>query len=123
MSTFSYPIEIGDSTGERFERIEALVDTGASFTVVPASMLARLRVVPSRRLPFELADGRVSEMDVGQTWIRIDGQSVIRLVVFGSDESRALLGADVLQGLLLAVDPVGERLVPTRGLLMTAQPL
>src|SRR2546425_2918601 len=113
MSTFSYPVEIGDPTGERFERLDALVDTGASFTVVPASLLARLSVVPSRRLPFELADGGVAEMDVGQTWIRVDGQSVIRMVIFGSDTSRALLGADVLQGLLLAVDPAAERLVPT----------
>src|SRR2546425_12214153 len=105
MSTFSYPVEIGDPTGERFERLDALVDTGASFTVVPAGLLARLSVSPTRRLPFELADGGVAEMDVGQTWIRIDGQSVIRMVDFGSDGGLARLGAGVLHGRRLARDP------------------
>lgn len=45
MGTFSVLIEVGNPGGNRFEGLEALVDTGATYTVVP-SRLARL--VPGR---------------------------------------------------------------------------
>jgi hypothetical protein len=43
---------------------------------------------------------------------------VITLVVFGEAETKPLLGAYALEGLRLAPDPVGRRLVPVPGLLM-----
>jgi predicted aspartyl protease len=48
----------------------------------------------------------------------VNGQAEIRLVVFGNEGEEPLLGADTLEGLLLSVDPVKHRLVPTPGLLM-----
>ena len=38
MGTFNVAIEIGDPAGQRFETIEALVDTGADYTVLPMSV-------------------------------------------------------------------------------------
>ena len=52
-------------------------------------------------------------MDIGQAWATVDGDSVVTLVVFGGDDAPALLGAYTLEGLVLAVDPVEQRLVPT----------
>jgi len=118
MGTFSVDIELGDEAAERFETLSALVDTGATYTVVPRSVLERLAVEPRERAPFLLADGRSVEQDIGQTWIRVDGKSVVTRVVFGEDESRTLVGAYALEGLLLAPDPVGKKLVPVEGLLM-----
>ena len=117
MGTFSVPVEIGDHQGQRYERIEALVDTGSTLTVAPASLLRRLGVSPRLRGPFRLADRRRVEMDVGQTWIRVDGQELITLIVFGP-EDQYILGAYALEGLRLAADPVGRRLVPVDWLLM-----
>ena len=119
MGTFRHPVEVGDPVGERFERIEALVDTGATYTVVPASLLERLGVEPIRRSPFSLADGRLVEKDVGQTWLQVDGQRIITPVVFGAEGEEPLLGAVTLESLLLSVDPVGQQLVPVPGLMMT----
>ena len=34
MGVFSTPIEIGDPRGTRFEQVDALVDTGATFTML-----------------------------------------------------------------------------------------
>ena len=123
MGTFQVEIEIGDPQGERYERVSALVDTGSTYTVVPRPLLEQLGVVPRERMPFRLADGRVVEEDVGQTWIRIDGRSVVTLVVFGEEGASSLLGAYALEGLLLAPDPVGRRLVRVEGLLMISQQL
>jgi carbon-monoxide dehydrogenase small subunit len=119
MGTFQVEIEVGDPQGERWERVPALVDTGATYTVLPRSLLERLEVTPHTSTPFRFADGRSVEQRVGQTWLRVDGRSVITLVVFGGDETTRLLGAYALEGLLLAPDPVGRRLVPVEGLLMT----
>jgi clan AA aspartic protease len=118
VATFPVGIEIGSPDGTRYERVDTLVDTGASYTTVPASALRNLGVPVHDQVTFILADGRRVQRDVGQTWIRIDGRSVITLVVFGDDNAEALLGAYTLQGLLLGVDTPNERLVPVPGLLM-----
>jgi len=67
---------------------------------------------------FTLADGRQAEHDIGHGWIRVDGRTVITLVVFGEAAAEPLLGAYALEGLRLAPDPVGRRLMPVPGLLM-----
>jgi clan AA aspartic protease len=118
LGTFRVTIEVGNPEGSQFESVRALVDTGASYTTVPASLLRGLGVPVHSRVNFILADGRRIARDVGQTWIRIDGKAVISLVVFGDEGTDALLGAYTLQGLLLGVDTPNERLVPVPGLLM-----
>lgn len=118
MGTFSVPIEIGDPSGDRYKPVDALVDTGASYTTLPASLLRDLAVPVHDRVTFILADGRRIQRDVGRTWVRIDGKSEITLVVFGDESSDSLLGAYTLQGLLLSVDTANERLVSVPGLMM-----
>ena len=118
MGTFRADIEIGSPDGSRFETFRALVNTRARLTTLPGSVLRELGVAADRQLTFILADGRRIRRDVGQTWLRIDGQSVMTLVVFGDEGIEPLLGAYSLQGLMLAVDTPNERLVSTDGLLM-----
>ena len=118
MGTFRADIEIGSPDGSRFETFRALVNTRARLTTLPGSVLQELGVVADRQLPFILADGRRIHRDVGRTWLRIDGQAEITLVVFGDEGIEPLLGAYSLQGLMLAVDTPNERLVSTDGLLM-----
>ncbi|MBM3946367.1 MAG: hypothetical protein FJ315_03060 [SAR202 cluster bacterium] len=118
MGTFRVTIGVGDPPGQRYEPVDALVDTGATYTTLPASFLRQLRVVPHTRDTFELADGRLVEQDIGRTWVRIDGRSEIVLVVFAGEGARPLLGAFTLEALRPGVDPVRRRLVPVRGLLM-----
>jgi aspartyl protease family protein len=47
MATFRVTIEIGPMDQSRFEQIEALVDTGATYTVVPRDVLERLGITPT----------------------------------------------------------------------------
>jgi carbon-monoxide dehydrogenase small subunit len=122
MGTFRVEIEIGDPQAERFESVQALVDTGATYTLLPRSTLQRLGVKPQRKVQFRLADESVIEREVGRTWLRVDGREEMTIVVFGGEDALPTLGAYALEGLLLAADPVGKRLVPVEGLLMTATP-
>lgn len=117
MGTFHVSIEIGDPAGLRYETVQALVDTGATHTTIPAPVLGRLGVVPHVRDMFVLADGRRVERDIGRTWVRVDGRAELTLVVFGEPDTHTLLGAYTLEGLRLAADPVGRRLISVPGLL------
>jgi len=121
MGVFSITVEIGDPQGERFQAVEALVDTGASYTAMPASLLRNLGVVPDERRPFILADGRRVEHDMGQTWLRVDGRTRMTPVVFTDEGTQPLLGAVTLEEFGLGIDPVGRRLIPVPGYLMKAE--
>src|SRR5437016_5328988 len=106
MGTFRVAVEIGDTAGERWETIEALVDTGTTCTTVSAALLRRLGVTPHARDTFVLADGRHVERDIGRSWIRVSGRAEVTLPVFGDPEAPPLLGAYALEGLRFTVDPI-----------------
>jgi len=116
MGTFSVMITVGDDG--QAEELDALVDTGATNTVLPADLLRRLGVQPHRRSTFQLADGRELELDIGRAWVRVDGQREFTQVVFGPEGSGPILGAITLEEMNLSVDPVAQRLVPVKRFLM-----
>jgi clan AA aspartic protease len=111
----SVRVEMGDPQSQRFQTFEALVDTGSSYTSLPASKLRELGVSPHARQRFAIADGRVIESDIGQTWIRIDGRSQMTIVVFADEDTQPLLGAVTLEEFGLGIDPMAQRLVPVVG--------
>ena len=122
MGTFTAEIEIGDPSGSRWETVEALVDTGATYTSVPASVLKRLGVPPTDRLKFIQADGNQYERDTGETRARVNGKTVTTIVIFAEEDAPPLLGAYTLEGLLLAPDPVNRKLVSVPGYLVSQWP-
>ena len=116
MGTFTYPIEVISADGSRSETVDATVDTGSTFTCLPASLLHELGVVPYRRIRSELADGSVIEDDMGIVNVRVEGIETPTLAIFADEGAPALLGAYTLEGALLVVDPVRQRLAPTHAL-------
>ncbi len=112
VGTFHWPLRITDLSGERSVDVEALVDTGAFYTSLPACVLREIGVEPTYRRRLRLADGRLFEADVGEARATVSGESVTTQVAFGEDGSLPLLGALTLESLALAVDPVARRLVP-----------
>jgi clan AA aspartic protease len=118
MGTFRVEVDVGDPEGRRYERVEAVVDTGATYTSLPRPLLEALGVMPHARASFVLADGRRVEREIARTWIRIDDRIEMTLVVLAEPGDPPLLGAYALEGLRLAADPVARRLVPVSGLLL-----
>ena len=117
MGVFSSPLQIASMEGGEALEIEATVDTGATYTMLPSGMLRRLGVESIGKAEFELADGRIVELEMRRVWVTIDGASEVSLVIFGEDGTPPLLGAYTLEGLRLAADPVQRRLVPTCSIL------
>jgi predicted aspartyl protease len=115
VGTFQVQLEVAGPARDRFEPVQALVDTGSTYTVMPRQLLRDLGVRVDRRARFVLGDGSEVEMDLGRAWVRFEGREEYTLVVFGDS---AVLGAVTLEEFLLAPDPVGGRLVPVPGLMM-----
>lgn len=111
-------IEVGDPLGQSWEAVDALVDTGSTYTWISRQLLGRLGVRPQFQREFQTADGRVIERDMAITTVRWNGEVMPTLVVFGGEGDAMLLGAYTLGGFALAPDSVNRRLVRVRGLAM-----
>ena len=118
MGTFTMQIAIGGPQRCRWTPLDALVDTGASISSAPASVLDDLGVIPLVKQNFRFGQGEVRSMDVGQTWIRVEDREVITLVLFNEEGTQPLLGALALEGVFMGVDLVGKMLLPVEGLMM-----
>ena len=100
--------------------MDALVDTGASYTTVPKSLLRDLGVTPHAERVFLLANGQSITRPIGRTWVRVDGRQEMTIVVFADEGAMPLLGAVTLEEMGLGVDPLSQKLIPAPGLLTTS---
>lgn len=91
MGTFGYPIEIGPLSGDRWDKVEALVDTGATYTGIPRPVLDGLGITPTDRRTLRLANGQTIDRDAGLVLVRLDGRTVATTCIFGDPDSMALL--------------------------------
>ncbi len=120
MRHFHVSVHVSHRAGGRSEPLEALVDTGATYTWIPRDVLERLGVVPEDEWPFVLADGR--EVRYPMAWITIRMRDRVQptIAVFGEPGSEPILGVVTLEEFRLAADPVNRRLISVPGLLKAA---
>ena len=78
MGTFQTKIAVGRERGGAFEEVTALVDTGASFTMLPAGFLSKLGVESDLDVEFTLADGRKQTLPIGDAWVRIGSEERVQ---------------------------------------------
>ena len=112
MGKLTVTVAVGDQQGRRFTALDLIVDTGSTFTALPRSLLESLDVPVARQARSRMADGRTTLVDVGWTMIRLQEQEFPTRITFAEDNEPALLGVVTLEEALLAVDPVGQRLIP-----------
>ena len=112
MGVFRCSITVSPITGPDSRMSEAIVDTGASYTIIPGQLLRQLGIQPKRTDVFMMADGSRREETIGEARVTVNGRDAVTPVIFGSDQALPLLGAVTMQELNLAVDTRGERLVP-----------
>ena len=113
MGTFSHPIEVFSADGSRSVTVDALVDTGATYTCLPGAVLRELGLAPDRKIPARLPEGGGVEEEISEVRVRLQGIELTTIVVFDAAAAPAGLGAYTLTGAALAVDPVQRRLIPT----------
>ena len=92
--------------------IEFLVDSGAVYSVVPASVLEELGIQPLAEEEFRLADGSAITRQKGGALFRYGDKVGVADVIFGEPDDSMLLGAFTLEALGLALDPLKRELKP-----------
>jgi clan AA aspartic protease len=114
MGIFATAVRIGNPDGGDRVDVEALVDTGASDSMFPASLLEHLHLYPRSQVDYVLADGSEVTYGRGRAVISIGDREEICPVAFGPEgDGNCLIGATALQILMFAVDPTNEVLIPT----------
>jgi clan AA aspartic protease len=98
--------------------VEALVDTGATVTVVPRSLADQLKLNVTGQKTVRTANG-IIVVDRSSAILQIDGKSEINPIVISDTLDRTLVGVVTLETLELAVDPTTGRLTEGETLLLT----
>ncbi len=94
------------------ETLELLVDSGAIYSVVPASILDKLNILPLVVQEFRLADGSTISRRKGVAVFRYGERVGGADVIFGEEGDSTLLGAFTLEALGLSLDPLRRELKP-----------
>ncbi len=89
---------VGGTRGERVEA-ESLVDSGATYTLLPPEIWRRVGLAPRRRMRFRLADGTAMERNVSECLIELPQGSGHTPVILGEAGDQALLGTVTLEEL------------------------
>ena len=101
------------------ERVRFLIDSGATYTLLPEPVWRRIGLVPKREHAFTLADGRTITRKVSECYIILpqgEGHTPVILGEPGDDE--ALLGVVTLEILGLIFNPFRRTLEPMRMMLV-----
>ena len=111
VGTFSVDFIIRNRNDGRERSLTGVVDTGASFTVIPEHILDDLGVPRDEVELFSLADGSVQELALGRAEMELEGRTRDVYVVFGTSREKILLGAMALEAFALAADAKNRRLI------------
>jgi clan AA aspartic protease len=87
-----------------------LVDSGATYTVVPEPILKGLGIQPTGEEEFSLADGTWIKRKVGYAVYEYQGIESAAPVLFGEKGDSSLLGVITLEALGLMLDPLKRTL-------------
>lgn len=113
MGLTALEMEVGNAADpETTESVELLIDSGATYSVVPTPVLERLGIKPLAEQQLRLTNGdkivRKKGVALFKYGERIGGADVI----FGEEGDSMLLGAFTLEALGLSLDPLRRELRP-----------
>src|SRR6266550_1163836 len=96
----------------RSTQLQLMVDSGALYSVVPATTLRRLGIEPHGTRTFILANGTEIKRRMGAATFRVGKNVGTSTVIFGQRDDAALLGIVALEDLGLMLDPLKRVLHP-----------
>ena len=85
--------------------LDLLVDSGASYSLLPDHVWRDLELEPQETLKFILADGTKIERQASECKIRLNGKERHTPVILGEAGDEPLLGVITLENLGLVLDP------------------
>ena len=113
MGSFTVKIQVGNTLGGDLYEVEALVDTGATHTVLPDAFLKQMSIETPYVCDVRIGGDLVQEWSMGIANIAYNGRMRPCQVLASPAGEEYLLGATTLETLGFLVDPIAQVLVPT----------
>ena len=105
----------------RCQKVNFLVDSGASYSLLPPDTWQALELKPKRTVTFTLADGTRVQRNVSECHVALAGQDGHSPVILGEPgDDQALLGAKSAQSGRVPREAVPNRLACQKAHLATA---
>jgi predicted aspartyl protease len=93
--------------------LEALVDTGETFTKISRNLASRIGLKPKRNILTHVATGEFVSRSAGTLESELEGVKDVIPVVIGEDHEPAVIGYTTLEILGFKVNPITEKLEST----------
>jgi len=97
--------------------VNFLIDSGATYSLLPKAVWESIGLQPNRALSFSLADGTSVERTVSEAYVIFPQGEAHSPVILGEENEEALLGVVTLEILGLVFNPFDRTLHPMRMLL------
>jgi len=99
------------------ENVKFLVDSGATYSLLPKAVWESIGLQPKRKLSFTLTDGTTVERAVSEAFVILPQGEAHTPVILGEEGDEALLGVVTLEILGLVFNPFSRTLHPMHMLL------
>ncbi|MBA7695498.1 hypothetical protein ES703_104126 [subsurface metagenome] len=100
--------------GEKAVEVDFIVDSGATYTLLPEKIWKQLNLEPFEELKFALADATVISRSISEVWLEYGGRGRTVQVILGEEKDEALFGAFTLESLGLILNPFTRELFPMK---------
>lgn len=107
--------EVKGPLGEK--RVRFLVDSGATYSLLPLKVWQEIGLKPKRELEFTLADGTLVRRNVSECYFELTEGEGHSPVILGEANDEALLGVITLENLGFVLNPFNRTLQPMRMML------
>jgi len=108
--------EVASSKGPKI-KVRFLVDSGASYTVLPKNVWKKLGLKSKWEDTFELADGSLIKRSISECRITLYDKEGPTPVILGESEDKPLLGVITLEEFGMVLNPFTRKLQPMRMML------
>ena len=99
--------------------VRFLIDSGATYSLLPEPVWQAIGIVPKREMEFVLADGTTVRRAVSECYLTVpQGEGHTPVVLGQPGDAEALLGVVTLEILGLVFDPFRRVLHPMRALMV-----
>ena len=100
------------------EFVSFLVDSGATYSLLPEKIWKSIQLEAKRKMSFALADGTQVQRYVSECYISLPEGECHTPVILGEGDDKALLGVVTLEILGLVFNPFNRTLQPMQMLLV-----
>ena len=114
----TYVDTVATGPNGRWASVRLMVDSGATYTLLPENVWLALELVPKRTMDFILADGTTMVRRVSECHVSLPQGEGHTPVILGEPGDEGLLGVVTLEELGLVLNPFSRTLQPMRAMLM-----